>query len=152
MLGLEWSVRSMVENDLGDVVALEKQCSIHPWRASAFREELSGQGRCLVAERRCTGKIIGYCIAQTVVDCVEIRILGVEQSARRQGVAWELLEQCALYCREIGMIILDLEVRADNQAALNLYQRFGFKEVGRRPGYYRRPPPAVDAVLMRLEI
>jgi ribosomal-protein-alanine N-acetyltransferase len=46
------------------------------------------------------------------------------------------------------MSAIELEVRAGNLAALTLYRRFGFVEVGRRKGYYR--DPAEDAVLMDL--
>jgi ribosomal-protein-alanine N-acetyltransferase len=41
-------------------------------------------------------------------------------------------------------------VRATNRAAVALYGRAGFREVGRRRGYYR--DPVEDAVLMRREI
>jgi len=36
-------------------------------------------------------------------------------------------------------IRITLDVRISNQAAINLYQKFGFKEAGRRKNYYRHP-------------
>jgi ribosomal-protein-alanine N-acetyltransferase len=43
-----------------------------------------------------------------------------------------------------------LEVRESNQAARRLYEREGFIEVGRRAGYYHRPPEA--ALLFRFSV
>ena len=42
-------------------------------------------------------------------------------------------------CRARGVASLYLEVRASNQAAIALYERFGFRDVGRRRNYYQHP-------------
>ena len=42
-----------------------------------------------------------------------------------------------------------LEVRAGNEAAQNMYKRFGFEEVGRRERYYKDNNE--DAILMTLK-
>jgi ribosomal-protein-alanine N-acetyltransferase len=42
-----------------------------------------------------------------------------------------------------------LEVRASNEAANALYQRYGFRQIGRRRNYYERPRE--DAILMGKE-
>ena len=48
---------------------------------------------------------------------------------------------------------LFLEVADDNAAALALYRRLGFVEVGRRQRYYERPAvPAVDALVLQLAL
>ncbi len=48
---------------------------------------------------------------------------------------------------------LYLEVAADNVAALMLYQRLGFEEIGRRRGYYERVGrPSEDAVNLSLAL
>jgi ribosomal-protein-alanine N-acetyltransferase len=44
-----------------------------------------------------------------------------------------------------------LEVAADNPAARALYARAGFREVGRRRNYYRRPARRADALILRWE-
>jgi ribosomal-protein-alanine N-acetyltransferase len=43
--------------------------------------------------------------------------------------------------------LIHLEVRPSNKAARALYQRWGFRESGRRPGYYHSPPE--DAILYK---
>jgi ribosomal protein S18 acetylase RimI-like enzyme len=45
--------------------------------------------------------------------------------------------------------MLDLEVRDGNAAAIAMYERFGFRVIGRRRGYYQ--PSGADAIVMRRE-
>jgi ribosomal-protein-alanine N-acetyltransferase len=47
-----------------------------------------------------------------------------------------LLLQLLETAREKGAKRFTLEVRRSNEAAITLYERFGFRIVGYRPGYY----------------
>jgi ribosomal-protein-alanine N-acetyltransferase len=58
-----------------------------------------------------------------------------------------LLEHLLTALRDAAAVDVWLDVRASNVAARALYERFGFQEVGRRRGYYRRP--VEDAINMR---
>ena len=51
---------------------------------------------------------------------------------------------------ERGCSVVTLEVRAGNEAAIELYKKMGFREVGRRKGYYRKGKE--DALLMDKEL
>ena len=72
----------------------------------------------------------------------------MEPNARRHGVADELLD---VFCRfgEANLAFLTLEVRAGNAPAIALYEKLGFREVGRRKNYYRAEHE--DALLMTVE-
>ena len=70
----------------------------------------------------------------------------VHPQARRQGLASLLLDFLFEYARERGVDQIQLEVRPSNPAALSLYGRNGFHEVGRRPNYYAEDHE--DAILM----
>ncbi|XDZ65571.1 ribosomal protein S18-alanine N-acetyltransferase [Alphaproteobacteria bacterium LSUCC0684] len=90
------------------------------------------------------GFIIGW-VVEGEGDVIQIT---VDPAQRRQGVGRALLERYLnLYCRRGA----SLEVAADNTAALVLYHRAGFHEIGRRRGYYARQGERVDAILMRLD-
>jgi ribosomal-protein-alanine N-acetyltransferase len=77
-------------------------------------------------------------------DEAEIVDLTVEPAHHRKGVASALLR--AFLAGRQGRVFL--EVRPSNSAARRLYERFGFREVGRRPAYYRSP--LEDAIIMQL--
>lgn len=70
----------------------------------------------------------------------------------RRGVATRLLDHVLVRLTEKGCEDICLEVAIDNVAALALYHRLGFAQVGRRTGYYRRGNMLVDAIVMRRQL
>ena len=95
-------------------------------------------------------EVAGYAIAHAAADEGEILNLGVAPARRRQGVGAELVRAMMDALRARGARAVYLEVRDSNAAARALYERLGFREVGRRSRYYRRP--VEDAILLRAAI
>lgn len=87
--------------------------------------------------------IIGYCLYQQVLDEAEILRIGTHPNKQRQGSASQLL---AALCAQTSIHQLWLEVRADNIAAIGLYQRFGFEKIAERAGYYKSLQPNTPAI------
>jgi ribosomal-protein-alanine N-acetyltransferase len=81
------------------------------------------------------GATHGFSLLRTVADEAELLLLAVAPAAQRQGVGGSLLEHFIELGRREGVRRLHLEVR-DGNSAVAMYQRFGFKEEGRRPKYY----------------
>ncbi len=90
----------------------------------------------------------GYVLARMAADECEILSIGVAASARRRGVGRTLVAAILAEAAARGARRLYLEVAEDNVAARGLYLAFGFRETGRRPGYYRRGGGAVDALVL----
>jgi L-phenylalanine/L-methionine N-acetyltransferase len=78
--------------------------------------------------------------------------LMVAVSARRQGVGTALLEAAVDCAREGGVRKLELHVFPWNEAAIALYEAFGFEREGYRKRHYRRGGEFVDAILMAYEL
>jgi putative acetyltransferase len=78
--------------------------------------------------------------------------LMVALDARRQGVGTALLQAAVGWAREAGIRKLELHVFPWNDAAISLYEAFGFEREGFRKGHYRRGGEFVDAILMAYEI
>jgi len=74
--------------------------------------------------------------------------LMVAASHRRRGIGWALLEQAVRWARESGVRKIELHVFPHNEAAIRLYERFGFVREGFRRAHYRREDGFVDAILM----
>ena len=74
--------------------------------------------------------------------------LMVAADARRQGVGTAMLEAAAGWAREAGVRKIELHVFPWNEAAIKLYEAFGFEREGFRKGHYRRGSDYVDAILM----
>ena len=78
--------------------------------------------------------------------------LMVAMSHRRRGIGTMLLEAALDWARHAEVRKLELHVFPHNEAAIKLYENFGFVQEGYRRGHYRRGNEYVDAILMAFEI
>jgi RimJ/RimL family protein N-acetyltransferase len=78
--------------------------------------------------------------------------LMVAASHRRRGIGSALLEAAAGWARGSGVRKLELHVFPHNEAAIALYEGFGFRREGVREGHYHRGGRDLDAVLMALGV
>jgi RimJ/RimL family protein N-acetyltransferase len=109
----------------------------------------------LVAERD-DGAVIGRLSVSrdTHPASAHVADLGlmVAADARRQGVGRALLEAAVEWARGAGIRKLELHVFPWNEAAIALYDAFGFEREGYRKGHYRRADEDVDAILMAYRV
>ena len=90
-----------------------------------------------VAHRLVAGEhLVGYFVAMQVIDEVHLLNITVAPPFQRQGWARCLMQSLSLWSQANGARWLWLEVRESNAPALNLYQSFGFQQVGLRKDYY----------------
>ena len=83
--------------------------------------------------------IKGFIICNHLYEKMEILLLFVKDEFRNQGIGKKLVE----YLYSLSEIIT-LEVSVENYPALHLYEKLGFKEVGKRSKYYK----GIDALIM----
>jgi ribosomal-protein-alanine N-acetyltransferase len=76
-----------------------------------------------------------------------IQTIAVAPRAQRRGIGEQLLVSMLDEADRRRCEHVDLEVRADNDAAMRLYERHGFSKVAIRRNYYQ--PSGMDAVVMR---
>lgn len=138
--------RASVE-DVDELLTLDAACFAVPWAAASWRAELSDARSIVLLAGVPTP---AFACAAIVFDACELRRIGVSPSARGKGVGRDLLLAVIAHARASGCDRVELEVAAQNSAALALYRAAGFAEVGRRPRYYREPVD--DALLMTLPI
>jgi ribosomal-protein-alanine N-acetyltransferase len=91
-------------------------------------------------------RIIGYGGFWQIVDDAEIMNIAIHPEWRRLHLAGELLTAMVESAKARKLNTMSLEVRTGNQAAFNLYRRFGFEQSGIRPGYYS--DNGEDAIIM----
>lgn len=131
-------VRSLAESDLAFVVANEVRTGSTTWSEAAVRSTLGSPGAAAwVAPDR------GHLIARAAADEAEILTLAVAEAHRRQGVATALMEAAAAAWREGAVTRAFLDVRESNTAALGLYEKLGWRVIGRRRKYYRDDQDAI---------
>lgn len=131
-------LRPMTAQDLPAVARLEQGAFSDPWPASGFRELLQAP-QTVMAVAEAAGQVVGYSVVAVAADEAELANIAVDPAHQRHGIARRLVGAAMDEARERGARTLYLEVREGNATARALYAALGFLEVGRRPGYYRRP-------------
>ncbi len=81
-------------------------------------------------------KVIGYLEYSLIYDRMEIDNVFVLENYRNQGIASKMLEYIINIYERNQLINITLEVRTSNYRAINLYKKYGFKEVSIRKYYY----------------
>ena len=94
--------------------------------------------------------IIGYIIYSNVAGESELLRVAVDESCRGKGYASILMKEMLKNLAEDQAEKCILEVRSQNSAAIGLYNKFGFAEIGVRKGYYKEPDE--DALIMEVSL
>jgi ribosomal-protein-alanine acetyltransferase len=125
---------------LGKLYEIEKQC----FAQEAFTKQqltyLLTAYNAIGLAARVNSEIAGFAIARVDIgrntSFGHILTVDIAPAYRRQGIAQKLLQEIETIFREKGIKECRLEVREDNVAALNLYQKLGYKKVGKLEKYY----------------
>ncbi|RDJ26623.1 GNAT family N-acetyltransferase [Bosea caraganae] len=95
----------------------------------------------------------GFAMSRKAADEAEILSIVVATGQRGSGLGRALLAAHLGQLAAMGVTCVFLEVEDGNVAADRLYRHFGFREVGRRKGYYPKPDGSkATAVTMRLDL
>ncbi|MGN1136892.1 MAG: ribosomal protein S18-alanine N-acetyltransferase [Oscillospiraceae bacterium] len=139
---MNYTIRKAVQSDLAAMCEIEKECIADPWSIKAFESEFSARGALFLTAESENGEVCGFITANAVLDEINIYNVAVREGFRRLGIASVLLAKL----EEEKPRVINLEVRESNAAAIALYEKCGFEQVGRRKNFYSKPTE--NAVLM----
>ncbi|MGN0904297.1 MAG: ribosomal protein S18-alanine N-acetyltransferase [Alphaproteobacteria bacterium] len=131
--------------------ALHAACFDKAWNEPAMRQILRMPGAFgfLAVEK---DEVAGFILCSRATDEAEIVSVGVRPEFRRTGMAERLIHEAFSTARRQGARVFFLEVAVDNPAAVALYEKTGFRKVGKRKGYYERGDERIDALVMRADL
>jgi ribosomal-protein-alanine acetyltransferase len=137
---MDIKVEHLSISHLAKLYEIEKQC----FEQEAFTKQqlayLLTDYNIIGLAARVNGEIVGFAIAR--VDIIRsapfghIFTLDIAPAYRRRGIAQKLLHGIETTFKEGGIKECRLEVREDNVAALNLYQKLGYTKVDTLEKYY----------------
>jgi ribosomal-protein-alanine N-acetyltransferase len=136
------------DEDIDAIHALESAAFPAPWRREFFEGELHASGRLALTAKR-EGRLLGYLFAMWFYDEMHVNKIAVDASARRQGLAEELMRHCTDFALSHGVKSISLEVRKSNDGAQEFYRHLHFAPLYVRPRYY---PDGESAVVMVLSL
>jgi [ribosomal protein S18]-alanine N-acetyltransferase len=138
------TIRRLGLPDLPQVMPIERRCFTAPWSLAMFGLEISKSSSVALAAVG-GGRIVGYLVCSRYDEVWHLMNVAVEPTLRRCGVASALLRELFAQVDHQG-VEYTLEVRLSNAGAVAMYERFGFRSSGRRPGYYH--DNGEDALIM----
>lgn len=144
-------IRKMTQDDVPYVYNLDCEVCEVPWSEKTFFDCVAVGYSCFVVEEN--EKILGFFIASIKNDIVNLLNIAVAKESQGKGIASLMIQYLIKYMKEKGAKEVHLEVRKSNQAAINLYEKFGFVKVGIRKDYYnvdKEKKEKEDAVLFTL--
>jgi ribosomal-protein-alanine N-acetyltransferase len=146
----EVQIRPMIEMDLAEVANIEQLSYAFPWSENIFRDCLRVGYTCRALDL--AGQIIGYGVMSVGAGEAHILNVCVRDEFRNLGFGRRLLEQLLERAAGSGVGEAFLEVRPSNLAAIRLYQRLGFEQIGIRRGYYQAPDGREDAIVLKRDL
>lgn len=139
-------IRPMQSSDVDRIMEIESAGYHFPWTPAIFLDCMEAGYHCSVLTSG--DGIVAYSIVTVAADEAHLLNLCVHSEQRGQGCGSLLLSHVLLTAHQAGARDLFLEVRPSNESALTLYQRYGFRAIGKRPGYYRALGGREDALVL----
>jgi ribosomal-protein-alanine N-acetyltransferase len=128
-------IRPMRFDDLDRVYKLEQKSFPNPWPRAFFESDLRLKYTiAFVVEDK--NEIVAYSIASCVNKKFHVANIAVDLEYQRQGIASQLMKKIEKIAIERDCLYAYLEVRTDNNAAINLYKNLGYNISGLRKYYY----------------
>jgi len=113
-------------------------------------------GRQISVAAEVDGKLAGNCQVNRPENIVLEHYgrlgIGIFKEFRNIGIGHEILKTALDECRKAGITLIDLEVFANNARAIHLYEKLGFREVGRTPKKINRNGRFEDDILMVVQL
>lgn len=134
------TLRPLQEEDIRDCVRIESVSNAPAWQWDHFQQELAHPFVwAQIAER--DERVAGFLIGRIHDNWAEVLELAVDPAQRRRGIARELLHRFLRQVQHLHHVTL--EMRADNNAAQQLYESFGFQKCGEKKLYYSATHPTL---------
>lgn len=145
------TLRDMSRADLPAVLEIADLSFTTPWNSSSFEYEIGNKDAVLkVADLN--GTLIGYVCIRFFLDIIHVMDIAVIQEHRQKDIGSMLFLEALREIRKVKPETehITLEVRESNNAARKLYEKFAFRETGRRTSYYSNPDE--DGIIMGLDL
>ena len=146
----ELSFLPMQAADLDEVLKIESVSHIHPWTKGNFSDSLAA-GHWAYCIRPQVDQIVkgsyldpavlwAYCILFPAVDELHLLNITVSPHLRKLGLGQRMMAAIEGVAAQQKMPRIILEVRPSNTAAITLYQKLGYEQIGVRKNYYPANP------------
>lgn len=140
-------IRKAGEGDLRVIAEMEKECFPEdPWSYGSFYNEIVENDKTIYLIAEADGEPCGYMGIWEILDEGHITNVAVRPGYRRLHIGEAIIGEILRMTAEDGITSWTLEVRTDNEPAIRLYEKMGFRREGIRRKYYAYD--GTDALIM----
>lgn len=140
----------MEKAHVDEVLKIEEQAyGEHHWSKESFYGELSNELAFYYSAFDTEGNLVGYAGTWHILDEAHITTIAIRPDMKRRKIGEAILNQILKDCYKDEIKYITLEVRVSNIPAISLYEKYGFKSLGTRKGYYQNNNE--DALIMWTE-
>lgn len=121
-----------------------------PWTDGDIEQLLGSPGAFGLVARSIdhADRVVGFVLARQAVDEMEILTVAVKRAWQGYGAGRMLMDEALRHGHHRRAKLMFLEVDETNDAAINLYRKLGFEQIGTRPNYYSAPSAKPSAALI----
>jgi ribosomal-protein-alanine N-acetyltransferase len=161
----ELSFLPMQTADLDAVLEIESVSHQHPWTRGNFSDSLAAGHWAYCIRPQVDQAVKGsyldpailwaYCILFPAVDELHLLNITVSTKLRKLGLGSRMMAAIEGVATQQKIPRIILEVRPSNVAAVNLYQKLAYEQIGMRKNYYPADPhlgTREDALVMAKSI
>lgn len=149
-------IEEALDEDLPKLAEIHAASFAHNWSVDEFARMNAQDGTLILIARRASAyssrNPLGFLILRTTLDESEVITIAVHPRQRGRGVGKQLMKSGLFRLYSDRCKSLFLEVDSSNNSALLLYRDLGFKEVGRRKGYYGASEGDGTALVMKVDL
>lgn len=132
------SLRRMTKDDIDAVMEIEAAAyGEHHWSRESFYNEINNKLAYYYIALDSNSNIVGFAGSWQIIDEAHITTIAVSPTFRRNKTGEILLQAIFNECFKNKIKYITLEVRESNIPAISLYEKYGFKSLGVRKGYYQ---------------
>ncbi len=145
------SCRAWLDSDLDELTLIEREAGFSGWNNNQLKQSFvkdTDTGFVLLDEKT----IVGHAIFQVIPKESELLTLTIKKVSQGRGFGKYLLAESLKQLMQQKLETCFLEVGHRNTAAIRLYERLGFKQIGTRTDYYSKLTPKQDALLYQLDL
>lgn len=139
-------IELMKIEDLDQVLQIEQECFLDPWQRKYIEDELNNTELCKLFVYRQANEIVAYGSMWIMFENCDIVKIAVKPVYQRHGIGQQMLDRLLYEAKSCGCEFIHLEVRNNNEPAINLYKKNGFETVRTRTHYYSNGDDAYDMI------
>ncbi len=144
------TIQRATQADLPALVQMESKTQCSPWSLTSFQEELlhaSSRFLVLCTNQHSTRIQMGYLVTRFLFEECQVLNFVISFRYQNQGFGQLLFNHLIELAKHSGIQKMILEVRASNQTAIHLYQKWGFQVIREIPQFYSNADTAKQMIL-----